>query len=410
MVVPGVSPDLFEFCPKCREKQKEEPPTPEILCINPECKATLFSEKAEICHICKKPQQQKSAATPTDSSKSIEEHKLKIAQAVASVKKQSQEAGPTRKASSNSASESAEDQSAAKPQKEEAQVPADHPGLSKLEQGATPENPIVIDSMTATIPDPDASAQATVADMPTPDSKGTNKSDAEGTFKDTKGEGNRLQDKVSTNASDDGQNTDQPPQNTSSRTPGNQAAAKPKGTQDPPSSGPSTSKQDPSSNVPSSDSSKPAPDPNGSKPNPSNKVVRPAKSTGSGVPDQDLARMHINEVQTQNRKRNLEGYEEDNEHSPKEAGGTQSAPPTYAAAAQAPAATQSPQTQSSVPPNKKQKNNTSKDSESHSSSTSQENKTTHPSNDPNQSGGQQVCVMPKYLCSLACMHLLILYA
>lgn len=364
----GIPPDSFEFCPECGRKQKQDPLIPEIVCIDPECKATLFSEKAEICHICKKPQQRKPAATPTDSSKSIEEHKLKIAQAVESKKQQSQEAETTTKmAVSHGAHETAGDQLAAEPQKGEAQIP---PDASTLKQGETPENPIVIDLTNATTPDKGASAEATVAG---PISKGVNKSDTEGTTEHAKDEGNRFQDKTSTNVNVDGEKTDQPPKDT-----GDPAAAKEKGTQDQP---PGDPKQNLNSGVTSPDSNKLIPDPNS------------LKSTGSDVPDKDLARMSIDDIRTQNRKRNFEGHEGDGEHPPEETGGSIT-PASYAAAAKTPATTTQPsQTLSSVPPNKKQKNNTPKHSEPCDSGTDQKNKTTHP---PSNSGDPQVC-LSKYV-------------
>ena len=188
----GVPPGSFDFCPKCGKEQKEDPLIPEITCNNPECKATLFSEKAEICHICKKPQKQNPAAVmPTDSSKR-EEHKLKIAQAVAveSKKRQSQES----EAASHGAGKlmTAGNQSAAEPHEGGAQSPPDAP---TLKQRATPKNPIVIDSTNATIPDKATSAETTV----TGPNSNINKSDAEGTAKHANEEGSRFQDKMSAN-------------------------------------------------------------------------------------------------------------------------------------------------------------------------------------------------------------------
>ena len=370
---PGVPPDSFEFCPKCGKDQKQDPLIPEVVCINPECKATLFSEKAEICHICKKPQQRKPAATPADSSKLMEEHKLMIAQAAESKKQQSQEAETAiEMAASHGAHETAGDQLAPEPQKRKAQI---SPDASMLKRGETPENPVVIESTNATTPDKGMSADATVTG---PISKGVNKSDTEGTTKHAKDKGNGFQDKMSTSVNDNGKKTDQPPKDT-----GDPAAAKEKGTQDQP---PGDPKQNQSSDAPSSDSNKLIPDPNS------------PKSTGSGVPDKDLARMSIDDLRTQNRKRNFEGHEGDGERPPEETHGS-STPATYAAAAKAPATTTQPsQTLSSVPPNKKQKNNTPKDSERRDSSTDQENKTTHPpsTSNSNQSTDIQVCVTPKY--------------
>ena len=371
----GVPPDSFDFCPKCGKEQKQDPPIPEILCVHPECKATLFSEKAEICHICKKPQQRKTADTPTDSSKSTEEHKLKIAQAVESIKKQqSQEAETaTKMAASHGACETAGDQLAAEPQKGEAQIP---PDTSTLKQGETPENPIVIDSTNATTPDKGTSAEGE-ATVTGPISKGVSKSDTEGTTEHAKDKGNGFQGGMSTNVNIDGQKTDKPPKETSSYTSDDPAATKEKRRQEQPSGDP---KQNQNSGIPSPDSSKLVPDPNST------------KSTGSDVPDRDLARMSIDDVRTQTRKRNFEGHEGDGECPPEETGGS-SAPTTYAAVAKAPATTTQPsQTQSSVPPNKKPKNNTPNDSEPRDSSTDQENKSTHPPSSSNQSGDPQVCL------------------
>ena len=347
---PGVPPDSFEFCPKCGKEQKQDPFVPKLSCIYPECKATLFSEKAAICHVCKKPQHHKPAATPTDP-KAIEEHKLKVAQAVASRKQQSgQEAG---------ADEPAGDQSAAEPQKGETHIPANHPHPSTVRQGATSENPIIIDSMSATISDTSMSIQVIKTD---PAPKDVNESGSEGTTQLVKVEGNKLRD---INVSIDGKKSNQPPNNTStvSHTPDVPVvAAKETGTQSQSSGGP---KQNLNS---ASDSKKSVPDQNS------------PKSTGSGVPDKDLARMRIDDVRmsTQNRKRNFEGNEGDRECSPKESGDS-STLTTGATAAKAPPTT-------TPPPNKKQKNNVSKHSE--------ENTTTHLPANSNQS---QVCLMPKYV-------------
>ena len=298
---PGVPPDSFEFCPKCGKEQKQDPFVPKLSCIYPECKATLFSEKAAICHVCKKPQHHKPAATPTDP-KAIEEHKLKVAQAVASRKQQSdQEAG---------ADEPAGDQSAAEPQKGETHIPANHPHPSTVRQGATLENPIIIDSMSATISDTSTSIQVIATDRT---SKGVNESGSEGTTQLVKDEGNGLHDM---NMNVDSKKSNQPPNNTStvSHTPGVPVvAAKETETQSQPSSG---SKQNPNL---ASDSKKSVPDQNS------------PKSTASGVPDKDC------------------------ECSSKETGDP-STTTTYAAAAKAPPTT-------TPPPNMKQKNNMSKHSE-----------------------------------------------
>ena len=359
----GVPPGSFDFCPKCGKEQKEDPLIPEITCINPECKATLFSEKAEICHICKEPQKQNPAAVmPTDSSKR-EEHKLKIAQAVESKKRQSQES----EAASHGAGKlmTARNQSAAEPHKGGAQFPPDAP---TLKQGATPENPIVIDPTNATIPDKATSAETTV----TGPNSNINKSDAEGTAEHANEKGSRFQDRMSANDNVDGRETDKPPKGTSSHTP-DPATAKEKGTQEQPSGDP---KQNPNSGVSSPDSGESIPDSNS------------PRSTGSGVPDKDLARMSIDDVRAQNRKRSLEGHEGDSVHSPEDTSGS-STPASYAAAARTPAATTQPsQTQSSVPPVKKQRNNTSSDPAAHDSSADP----THPPDSTNQSNDPQVCL------------------
>ena len=77
----GISPGSFNFCPKCSKAQKEEHASdiPVISRVNPECGETLSSDKATVCEV---PQQIKSATTIPGPSKSVEEHKLKIAQAV----------------------------------------------------------------------------------------------------------------------------------------------------------------------------------------------------------------------------------------------------------------------------------------------------------------------------------------
>jgi hypothetical protein len=355
---PGApSPDAFDFCPKCGKEQKQEPLIPEIVCINPECKATLFSEKAKTCHICKEPQQQKTAATPTDSSKhgSIEEHKVMIAQAVESKKQQSQEPETTKEvAASRGAGRVAGNQLAAEPQKRGAQIPPNTP-----KQGETPEDPIVIDSTNGTVPDKGMSTEAAET------AKDVNKSATEGTTKDG---GNRFQERMSGNVNVDGQKTSK---GTSSDV-GDPAPAKKKaGTQDQPPSGPAM--QNPSSGVPSPDSNKLVPD--------SDTYM---KSTDPGVPDNDLARMSIDDSRTQNRKR---GHEGEGDHPT----GGSSTPSTYAAAAKTPATTTQPsQTQLSVPPvTKKQRNNTTNDRESNSGPT------THPLSNLNQSTDPQVCVIPK---------------
>ena len=376
---PGIRPDMFDFCPKCGKEQKKDPLIPEITCINPECKVTLFSEKAEICHKCKKPQKQNPAAVmPTDSSKhgSVEEHKLNIAKAVESRKQQSQESeAATKLAPSPSGAGklmTTGNQSAAEPHKGGAQFP---PDASTLKQGVTPENPIVIDPTNETIPDKGMSTEATVTG---PNSKVVNKSDAEGTTEHAKDEGNaEFQDEISANVNVDEQKTDNPPNGTPSHASNDPAAAKEKGTQDQP---PGDPKQNPNSGVSSPDSGQSIPDPNS------------PRSTGSGVPDKDLARMSIDDVRPQNRKRNLEGHEGDGECPPEDTGGS-STPASYAAAAKTPATTTQPsQTQSSVPPIKKQRNNTSNDSAAHGSTADQGNKTTSLSNTSlNQSSDVQVC-------------------
>ena len=340
MIVPGVSPDLFDFCPKCRKEQKQDPIIPEILCINPECKATLFSAKTEMCHICKQPQQQKPAATPTDSSK-LEEHKLKIAQAVQAKKQQSQESETTTEMVAHGTGGAAENQSAAEPQKGGAQVP---PNAPTLKEGETPDNPIVIDSANATAPGKGTSAEA----GPNSKSVNVNKSATEGTTEPQ-------------NVNIDGQKTNQPPKG-----PHDPAAANDKGKQDQPPG-------DPNQKLSSApDSSKLGPD--SSSP----------KSTGSGVPDKDLARMSIDDIRAPNRKRSHEGDGE------RPSGGS-STSSTYAAAAKTPAtATQALQT--SVPPVKKQRNNTTNQE---TPTSDQENTTPRPPSNLNQSTDPQVCVIPK---------------
>lgn len=340
MIVPGVSPDLFDFCPKCRKKQKEDPTIPEILCINPDCKATLFSEKTEMCHICKQPQQLKPAATPTDSSKQ-EEHKLKIAQAVQAKKEQSQESETTTEMAAHGTGGAAENRSAAEPQKGGAQVP---PNAPTLKGGETPENPIVIDSANATTPGKGTSAQVD----PHSKSVNVNKSATEGATEPQ-------------NVNIDGQKTNHPPKD-----PGNPAAANEKGKQDqPPGDTNQKLSSTPDSNKLGPDSSSP-------------------KSTGSGIPDSDLARMTIDDVRTPNRKRSHEG---DGERPP----GGSSTPSTYAAAAKAPViAIQASQT--SVPPIKKQRNNTTNEE---TPSSNQANTTPRPPSSLNQSTDPQVCVIPK---------------
>ena len=346
----GVRPGTFDFCPKCGKEQKQDPTIPEILCINPECKATLFSEKTEMCHICKKPQQQKPAATPTDSSKQ-EEHKLKIAQAVQAKKQHSQQPETTAEmAASHGAGGAAVNQSAAEPQKGGAQVP---PNTPTLKQGETPENPIVIDSANTTAPGKDTSAEAD----PNSKSVNVNKSATEGTTEPQ-------------NVNINSQKTNQSPKD-----PGNPAAAKEKGTQDQLPGGP---KQNPSSDVHSPDSNKLSPD--SSSP----------KSSGSGVPDKDLARMTIDDIRIPNRKRYLEGHEGDGERPPGETGGS-STPSTYAAAAKTPATATQP-LQTSVPPVKKQRNNTTNEE---TPTSGQENTTPRPPSNLNQSTDPQVCVTPK---------------
>ncbi len=366
MIVPGFHPDSFEFCPKCGKEQKQEPLIPEIVCINPECKATLFSAKSEMCHKCKKPQQQKPVSTRSDSSKH-EEHKLNIAQAVQAKKQQSQEPETTTEmAASHGAGGlvAAGNQSAAEPQKGGAQTPPDAP---TLKQGETSENPIVIDSTNVTVPDKGMSTEAAET------AKGVNKSATEGTTKD---EGNRFQESISANVNVDGQKTNKTPKGTSPATSdvGDPSPAKEKGTQD----------QPPGSGVPSPDS---------------NKLVPDSKSTGPGVPDTALARMSIEDVRMPNRKRSHEG---DGDHPPKDTSGS-STPSTYAAAAKTPAtATQPSQTQPSVPPVKKQRNNITNDPEPHGSSVDAENyKTTHLPSSSNQSGDPQVYVwiLVIFMCS-----------
>ena len=354
----GVPPDSFEFCPKCGKEQKQDPPIPEVVCVNPECKATLFSEKAKICHICKQPQQQETAATPTDSSKAIEEHKLKIAQAVESKKQQSQEHESTTKEmeASHGAGKTAGNPSAAEPQKGEAQTP---PHASTSKEGESPENPIVVDSTNAATPvkDENTTAEATVTG---PNLKDVSKSDTESITEHAK------DDRMPANGNVNGHKTNKPPEGTSSHTPEDPAIAKRKVTPDQPS------KQNPNSGAPSPDPNKSVPDP---------------RTTGSGVPEKDLARMSIEDVRSQNRKRSLEGPE--GERPPGDAGGS-STPSTYAAAAKVPAPTTQPsQTQTSVPPVKKQRNN---GSEPHGSNSGQENTTTHPSSNSNQSTDPQVYV------------------
>ena len=339
----GVRPGTFDYCPKCGKEQKQDPTIPEILCINPECEATLFSEKAEtchICHVCQKPQQQKPAATPTDSSKQ-EEHKLKIAQAVQAKKQQSQESETTTEMAAHGTGGAAENQSAAEPQKGGAPVP---PNAPTLKEGETPENPIVIDSANATTPGKGTSAEA----GPNSKSVNVNKSATEGTTEPQ-------------NVNIDGQKTNQPPKN-----PGDPAAANEKGKQDQPPGDPNQKlSSTPDSNKLDPDSSSP-------------------KSTGSSVPDSDLARMSIDDVRPPSRKRSHEG---DGERPPSDS----STPSTYAAAAKTPAtATQALQT--SVPPVKKQRNNTSNEK---TPTSDQENVTPRPPSNLNQSTDPQVCVTHK---------------
>lgn len=109
--------------------------------------------------------------------------------------------------------------------------------------------------------------------------------------------------------------------------------------------------------------------------------------TGSAPPDKALARMSIDDVRTQNRKRSFDGHDDDSENSPK---GTASTSPqaTYASVTQAPHPSPpqpTPQpTPPSVPPNKKQK------SESHTP-TGQDDKNTHPLDPNSRSSEPQVC-------------------
>ena len=95
----GFSPDLFDFCPECGEPQKEEHASdiPVKSCINPKCGETLSPDKATVCHACETPQSPKVASMIPVPSKSVEEHKMKIAQAVASKKQPGQQVGSSDK-------------------------------------------------------------------------------------------------------------------------------------------------------------------------------------------------------------------------------------------------------------------------------------------------------------------------
>lgn len=124
----GVSPDAIDFCFKCGEKQeqKEDP-----MCVNPDCKEQLFSDKAALCHKCNAPQQ------TVGKSESVEQHKQNIAQAVESKKKENQASSPSTTPSVPGQGDQASEGVSEKPQQP---IHKDQPATSMPSASTLPDN------------------------------------------------------------------------------------------------------------------------------------------------------------------------------------------------------------------------------------------------------------------------------